>query len=344
MAHDVTVATGFLASSDRRRFGKILNDLENDCIKGNNSNYPLDMASAYKLLNEYHTGIKGSSNHVQKSTQLAFAQTLKCYNCGKLGYTIKTCPTCSKKNEFKMNKESNNKKTEKSDFRKYDKKSFSQVKDKPKIKPKRKKKTTQDTAELGFMQMGTVEEDSNVEYSFVNICKVDSPSKTPLKTETEPENILDITYAYGGSNIIGGEFSEYFTPSLVREMKQRGMCDDDSTTFIIDRSVLHQETYLAQCLICGGRGFMGLECKKCLSGVYNLVLGFCYYCKAYGMLGANCIHCKTGKYNTISIKCLNPRYGTVYTCPDMTYNRYWYDDVQESFDKHIRQMIIIIIT
>ena len=65
LAHEVTVATGFLASSDRRRYGKILNDLEFDCIKGNNSNYPKDMAAAYKMLNEYNTGIKGSSNQVQ---------------------------------------------------------------------------------------------------------------------------------------------------------------------------------------------------------------------------------------------------------------------------------------
>ena len=48
MAHNVTVATGFLASSDRGRYGKILNELENDCIKGYNSNFLKDMASPYK--------------------------------------------------------------------------------------------------------------------------------------------------------------------------------------------------------------------------------------------------------------------------------------------------------
>ena len=68
------------------------------------------------------------------------------------------------------------------------------------------------------------------------------------------------------------------------------------------------------------------------------MLSFCYYCKVYSMLEARCIHYKTGKYEKIAINCLNYRYGTVYTCPDMTYNRYWYDAVQESFDKHIRQM------
>ena len=84
------------------------------------------------------------------------------------------------------------------------------------------------------------------------------------------------------------------------------MCEGDSTTFNIERSALIQETYLAQCLICGGRGFMGLDCQKCLFGVYNLVLGFCYYCKAYGKLVAGCIYCKTGKYSKIAIICLTP--------------------------------------
>ena len=77
-------------------------------------------------------------------------------------------------------------------------------------------------------------------------------------------------------------------------MKQRDMCEGDNTAFTIEVSALHQETHLAQCLICGGRGFMGLKCQKCLCGVYNLVLGFCFYCKVHGMLGADCIQCKTG--------------------------------------------------
>ena len=71
------------------------------------------------------------------------------------------------------------------------------------------------------MQLGTVDEYHNVEYSFVKICKVDSPSNTQLKTETEPEDLSDINYVYGGSNIIRGEFSEYFTPSLVRESAKK---------------------------------------------------------------------------------------------------------------------------
>ena len=41
-------------------------------------------------------------------------------------------------------------------------------------------------------------------------------------------------------------------------------------------------------------------------------------------------------------KCLNPRYGTVHTFSDITYNRYWYDAVQEHLGKHARQMNQII--
>ena len=46
MAHDMAVATGFLASSDKRIYGKILNNLENDSINESNSNYLKDIASA----------------------------------------------------------------------------------------------------------------------------------------------------------------------------------------------------------------------------------------------------------------------------------------------------------
>ena len=45
------------------------------------------------------------------------------------------------------------------------------------------------------------------------------------------------------------------------------------------------------------------------------------------MLRANYIHYRTGKYQKIAIKGLNPRYGTVYNCLDITYRKYWYDAV-----------------
>ena len=41
------------------------------------------------------------------------------------------------------------------------------------------------------------------------------------------------------------------------------MWEDDNTRFAIERSVIHQDTYLGQCLTCGGRDFMGLDFQKC---------------------------------------------------------------------------------
>ena len=70
------------------------------------------------MLIEYHTDIKGSINQVQQSTQLAFAQTLKCYNCEKLGFTIKTCPDCFKRSDFNATKGNNVNKSGKPDLKK----------------------------------------------------------------------------------------------------------------------------------------------------------------------------------------------------------------------------------
>ena len=96
------------------------------------------------------------------------------------------------------------------------------------------------------------------------------------------------------------------------------MCNEENTSFVISRNDLQQDTYLAQCLTCGGRDAMELDCQKCLTDVYNLRLGFYYSCNAYVMLGANSIHCRSAKYQKIAIICSNSRYGTVYTCSDMT--------------------------
>ena len=137
--------------------------------------------------------------------------------------------------------------------------------------------------------------------------------------EHKPEDLPDVEYTQSDSNIIGGNFSEYFTPSLVREMKFREMCDPMNNAFAIARSLHHKDTQLAQCLTCGGRGFIGLKCQKCLVGVYNLCLGFCFGCKLFGVLGTNCSYCRSGKFNQMNMKCLNPRSGTVYTYHDMAY-------------------------
>ena len=50
-AHELTMATIFVAQADKRRFGKLQEDLENDYTQGNDGN-PIDLVKAYHLINE----------------------------------------------------------------------------------------------------------------------------------------------------------------------------------------------------------------------------------------------------------------------------------------------------
>ena len=42
----------FLCQSDIKRYGRLLEELENDFTKGN-SNYPTDLVTAYRMISEY---------------------------------------------------------------------------------------------------------------------------------------------------------------------------------------------------------------------------------------------------------------------------------------------------
>ena len=49
---DIYLACAFVISSDLRRYGCLIEELENDYTKGND-NYPRNMVKAYQLLNKY---------------------------------------------------------------------------------------------------------------------------------------------------------------------------------------------------------------------------------------------------------------------------------------------------
>ena len=51
-AREIYLACAFVISSDLRRYGCLIEELENDYTKGND-NYPRNMAKAYQLLNKY---------------------------------------------------------------------------------------------------------------------------------------------------------------------------------------------------------------------------------------------------------------------------------------------------
>ena len=51
-AKDMYLACAFLCQSDRKRYSRLLEELENDFTKGN-SNYPTDLVTAYRMIIEY---------------------------------------------------------------------------------------------------------------------------------------------------------------------------------------------------------------------------------------------------------------------------------------------------
>ena len=104
-AKEVCLATAFILQCDRRRYGKLLEELENDFTKGHN-NYPSDMVKAYQLLNEYKQWRPASA---PQSEGIAFAQKGKqenskdwaadktCFECGEKGHIKPNCPQLKKK-------------------------------------------------------------------------------------------------------------------------------------------------------------------------------------------------------------------------------------------------------
>ena len=50
-AKDMYLAYAFLYQSDRKRYDRFLEELENDYTKGN-SNYPTDLVTAYRMISK----------------------------------------------------------------------------------------------------------------------------------------------------------------------------------------------------------------------------------------------------------------------------------------------------
>ena len=104
-ANELYLATIFIAQSDRRRYGKLQEELENSFTKGNND-YPDNLVKAYHLMNEYKNWQPRAA--VPEASGVAFAQKAKkgkkdstkddwqkeatCHNCQKKGHIRPNCP------------------------------------------------------------------------------------------------------------------------------------------------------------------------------------------------------------------------------------------------------------
>jgi hypothetical protein len=67
----------FLHQSDRRQYGKLLEELENDFTKGNDDSYPDTLVKAYHLLSEYKHYQPKKFVPTDSSSSVAFVQKTK---------------------------------------------------------------------------------------------------------------------------------------------------------------------------------------------------------------------------------------------------------------------------
>ena len=180
VARERYLAVALIAQADRRRFGKLQDDLENAFTMGNN-NYPKTIDKAFGLLNDF----KVTQPKVESMSKqgLGFAQTkfkpeqkpYACPQCGKQGVSIRNCPVCRKR---KVEED--------------------KPKEKEKFKPKVKQETTQVTFTNDMDDDGQASITSGfgaLQFTLNQVQQVDHPNTSEMMsmvTSKRPSILSDI--------------------------------------------------------------------------------------------------------------------------------------------------------
>jgi hypothetical protein len=99
IARDKYLTVAYIAAYDKTRYGKLLEDLENDFTKGTN-NYLVNVTSAYNLVVNYKNYLKAGGRLINDTKGVSFANVgrrqvdhskVKCYSCNLLGHYANEC-------------------------------------------------------------------------------------------------------------------------------------------------------------------------------------------------------------------------------------------------------------
>jgi hypothetical protein len=118
-----TIAYGILVRADRSRYGKLIKEIENDFVKGNNY-YPETPTEAYNLLVNYRSynnhkrpASQGGLDHVaflvegkrqrQEGGETKYFPHIKCFKCNQMGHYKSDCPSGKKTKDDNNNNSEN---------------------------------------------------------------------------------------------------------------------------------------------------------------------------------------------------------------------------------------------
>ena len=88
------------------------------------------------------------------------------------------------------------------------------------------------------------------------------------------------------------KYSEYITTEMAKHYVVFGGPYVNKSYFKVNGKSQWKEVSYAEYLMCGGRGFFGLNCSKYKAPKYKVAIGFCDGCSSTGVLGAHCLKCK----------------------------------------------------
>jgi Reverse transcriptase (RNA-dependent DNA polymerase) len=125
-ARELYLATAFILASDRSRYSKLIEDLENNYIQGVNR-YPTTLEDAYNVLMYWKHDTKANGRSVGIETEgVAFVQDgerrakdmadVECYACHKKGHIATNCPNKKKKENESANNQTNKEKEKEEEY------------------------------------------------------------------------------------------------------------------------------------------------------------------------------------------------------------------------------------
>ena len=104
-ARDKILASIFLAGADKKRYGTLIENLNNTFLAGNDQ-YPVSIDDTLTLLSHYQdhrSGGRQNSGNEGGKTETSFAQAskqlgrIRCFLCNEFGHVKKDCPRLNKK-------------------------------------------------------------------------------------------------------------------------------------------------------------------------------------------------------------------------------------------------------